>query len=123
VSGGQAESADSLIFQTEKQMKEFGDKYQLKEIGIESALASAQGSPKAQDLEAFDMQPMTSIRYFIRLPKKCTVQPAGWSARGLKGFAGAVALALQFRRPWRCWRTVGRFLRNRRRSNRCGSKR
>lgn len=47
--------ADSMIFQTEKQMKEFGDKIPAeKRTPIESALAALKEAHKAQDIEAID---------------------------------------------------------------------
>jgi molecular chaperone DnaK len=53
-------TADSLIFQTEKQLKEFGDKVSAdKKAPIEAALAKLKDAHKAQDLSAIDaaMQP------------------------------------------------------------------
>jgi molecular chaperone DnaK len=47
--------ADSLIFQTEKQLKEFGDKLPADKKGpIESALAKLKDAHKAQDLQGID---------------------------------------------------------------------
>jgi len=47
--------ADSLIFQTEKQLKEFGDKLPAdKKAPIEQALAKLKEAHKSQDLEAID---------------------------------------------------------------------
>ncbi len=48
-------SADSLIFQTEKQLKEFGDKLPAdKKQPIEDALAKLKEAHKSQDLDAID---------------------------------------------------------------------
>ncbi len=48
-------AADSLIFQTEKQLKEFGDKLPAdKKEPIEKALSSLKEAHKSQDLEAID---------------------------------------------------------------------
>jgi molecular chaperone DnaK len=48
-------TADSLIFQTEKQLKEFGDKVSAdKKAPIEAALAKLKDAHKAQDLTAID---------------------------------------------------------------------
>jgi molecular chaperone DnaK len=48
-------AADSLIFQTEKQLKEFGDKLPAdKKDPIEQALASLKEAHKSQDLAAID---------------------------------------------------------------------
>ena len=48
-------TADSLIFQTEKQLKEFGDKVSAdKKAPIEAALAKLKDAHKAQDLSAID---------------------------------------------------------------------
>ena len=47
--------ADSLIFNTEKQLKEFGDKLPADKKGpIEAALAKLKEAHKAQDLDAID---------------------------------------------------------------------
>jgi molecular chaperone DnaK len=52
---GQAQPADSLIFQTEKQLKEFGDKIPAdKKQPIEDALAKLKTAHEAQDLAAID---------------------------------------------------------------------
>jgi len=46
-------SADAMIFQTEKQMKEFGDKIPAeKKAPIETALAALKAAHQAQDLDA-----------------------------------------------------------------------
>jgi molecular chaperone DnaK len=48
-------SADSMIFSTEKQLREFGDKIPAdKKSGIESALAKLKEAHKAQDVHAID---------------------------------------------------------------------
>jgi molecular chaperone DnaK len=48
-------AADSLIFQTEKQLKEFGDKVSADKKGpIEAALSKLKDAHKAQDLTAID---------------------------------------------------------------------
>jgi molecular chaperone DnaK len=48
-------AADSLIFQTEKQLKEFGDKISAdKKAPIEEALANLKEAHKSQDVEAID---------------------------------------------------------------------
>ncbi|HOT14249.1 MAG TPA: molecular chaperone DnaK [Bacteroidales bacterium] len=48
-------AADSLIFQTEKQLKEFGDKIPADKKGaIESALANLKEAHKSQNIEAID---------------------------------------------------------------------
>jgi molecular chaperone DnaK len=48
-------AADALIFQTEKQLKEYGDKIPAdKKGGIESALAELQTAHKSQDVAAID---------------------------------------------------------------------
>jgi molecular chaperone DnaK len=48
-------TADSMIFTTEKQLKEFGDKLPAdKKPAIETALANLKDAHKAQDLEAID---------------------------------------------------------------------
>ena len=48
-------AADSMIFQTEKQLKEFGDKLPSdKKGGIEQALAKLKEAHKSQDLDAID---------------------------------------------------------------------
>ncbi len=48
-------TADSLIFQTEKQLKEFGDKIPAEKKGpIESALSKLKDAHKSQDLNAID---------------------------------------------------------------------
>jgi molecular chaperone DnaK len=48
-------SADSMIFSTEKQLREFGDKVPAdKKAGIESALAKLKEAHKAQDVPAID---------------------------------------------------------------------
>lgn len=48
-------AADSLIFQTEKQLKEFGDKVPADKKGaIESALASLKDAHKSQDVDQID---------------------------------------------------------------------
>jgi len=48
-------AADGLIFQTEKQMKEFGDKLPAdKKAGIESALEELRTAHKSEDLTAID---------------------------------------------------------------------
>ena len=48
-------SADSMIFSTEKQLKEFGDKIPAdKKAGIESALAKLKEAHKSQDVAAID---------------------------------------------------------------------
>ncbi|MDE3143734.1 MAG: Hsp70 family protein, partial [Bacteroidota bacterium] len=47
--------ADSLIFQTEKQLKEFGDKVPAdKKAPIEAALTKLKEAHKAQDIAAID---------------------------------------------------------------------
>ena len=47
--------ADSLIFQTEKQMKEYGDKIPAdKKAPIESALAKLKEAHKSQDISSID---------------------------------------------------------------------
>ena len=47
--------ADSLIFQTEKQLKEFGDKLSAdKKAAVESALAKLKEAHSAQNLEGID---------------------------------------------------------------------
>jgi molecular chaperone DnaK len=48
-------SADSMIFTTEKQLKEFGDKIPSdKKSSIESALAKLKEAHKSQDLDSID---------------------------------------------------------------------
>jgi molecular chaperone DnaK len=48
-------TADSLIFQTEKQLKEYGDKISAdKKAPIEAALSKLKDAHKAQDLAAID---------------------------------------------------------------------
>ena len=48
-------AADSMIFQTEKQLKEFGDKLPAdKKEPIEKALASLKEAHKNQDIDAID---------------------------------------------------------------------
>jgi molecular chaperone DnaK len=48
-------SADSMIFSTEKQLREFGDKIPAdKKAGIESALANLKDAHKSQDVDAID---------------------------------------------------------------------
>jgi len=48
-------AADSMIFQTEKQLKEFGDKIPADKKGpIETALASLREAQKSQDVDAID---------------------------------------------------------------------
>ncbi len=48
-------SADSMIFSTEKQLREFGDKIPAdKKAGIESALAKLKEAHKSQDVDAID---------------------------------------------------------------------
>ena len=48
-------TADSLIFQTEKQLKEFGDKLPADKKGpIEAALGNLKEAHKNQDLDAID---------------------------------------------------------------------
>ncbi len=48
-------AADSLIFQTEKQLKEFGDKLPADKKGpIEQALAKLKDAHKSQDLASVD---------------------------------------------------------------------
>ena len=48
-------TADSMIFTTEKQLKEFGDKLPAdKKPAIESALAKLKDAHKAQDVDAID---------------------------------------------------------------------
>ena len=48
-------TADSLIFQTEKQLKEFGDKIPAdKKEAIEKALQNLKDAHKSQDLESID---------------------------------------------------------------------
>jgi molecular chaperone DnaK len=48
-------AADSMIFSTEKQLKEFGDKIPAdKKAGIESALSRLKEAHKSQDLQAID---------------------------------------------------------------------
>ncbi|MEX2380502.1 MAG: Hsp70 family protein, partial [Vicingaceae bacterium] len=57
-------AADSLIFQTEKQLKEFGDKLpEDKKQPIEDALADLKKAHEAQDLEKIDpaMEKLNSI--------------------------------------------------------------
>jgi molecular chaperone DnaK len=49
-------TADSLIFQTEKQLKEYGDKISAdKKAPIEAALSKLKDAHKAQDVEAIDV--------------------------------------------------------------------
>ncbi len=53
---GKINEADSLIFQTEKQMKEFGDKVPAdKKAPIEAALAKLKDAHKLQDVAAIDL--------------------------------------------------------------------
>ena len=48
-------TADSMIFTTEKQLKEFGDKLPVdKKPAIESALAKLKEAHKSQDVDAID---------------------------------------------------------------------
>jgi len=48
-------AADSMIFSTEKQLKEFGDKIPAdKKAGIENALSRLKDAHKSQDLQAID---------------------------------------------------------------------
>ena len=48
-------AADSMIFQTEKQLKEYGDKIPAdKKAGIEKALAKLKDAHKSQDADAID---------------------------------------------------------------------
>ncbi len=83
--------ADSLIFQTEKQMKEFGDKLPAdKKSAIESALASLKEAHKAQDLEAIDKatNDLNTVFHSATEEMYRASQQAG-SAPGAEGFAGA----------------------------------
>jgi len=83
--------ADSLIFQTEKQMKEFGDKLPAdKKSAIESALASLKEAHKAQDLEAIDkaINDLNTVFHSATEEMYRASQQAG-SAPGAEGFAGA----------------------------------
>ncbi len=73
-------SADSMIFQMEKQMKEMGDKLpaEKKEL-IESGISNLKEAHKAQDLDAID-------KYMDELNK--VFQEAAQSAQGQQGASG-----------------------------------
>jgi molecular chaperone DnaK len=48
-------TADSLVFQTEKQLKEYGEKYRLiRKAAIEAAANKLKEAHKAQDLAAIE---------------------------------------------------------------------
>lgn len=74
--------ADSLIFQTEKQLKEFGDKLPAdKKAPIEEALNKLKEAHKNQDLAAIDTA-TAELNQVSRLHhRKCTMQPTLKPAR------------------------------------------
>jgi molecular chaperone DnaK len=66
-------TADSMIFTTEKQLKEFGDKLPAdKKPAIESALAKLKEAHKSQDVDAID-KALAELNLYGRLhQKRCT---------------------------------------------------
>ncbi len=82
--------ADSLIFQTEKQLKEFGDKLPAdKKAPIEDALAKLKEAHKAQDLDAIDktMEELNSV--FQAASQEMYNQQGGQPEGGAGGFQDA----------------------------------
>ncbi len=82
--------ADSLIFQTEKQLKEFGDKIPAdKKAPIESALTKLKDAHKSQDIAAIDaaVAEMNSA-WTVASEEIYKAQQAGGAQPGAEGFAG-----------------------------------
>ena len=82
--------ADSLIFQTEKQLKEFGDKIPAdKKAPIESALTKLKEAHKSQDVAAIDTAVTEMNTAWTAASEEIyKAQAAGGQQPGAEGFAG-----------------------------------
>lgn len=83
--------ADSLVFQTEKQLKEFGDKIPAdKKASIETALAKLKDAHRSQDIAAIDtaMAEMNTA-WTAASEEIYKAQQQGGAQPGAEGFAGA----------------------------------
>jgi len=84
-------TADSLIFQTEKQLKEFGDKLpEDKKKPIEDALADLKKAHEAQDLDAIDPA-MEKLNTVFQAASQDMYQQAGADAGQAQGDANGSA--------------------------------
>ncbi len=82
-------SADSLIFQTEKQLKEFGDKLPAdKKAPIEEALAELKKAHEAKDLEALDPA-MEKLNGLFQAASQEMYQQGGANSNGAEGAGNA----------------------------------
>ena len=87
-------AADSLIFQTEKQLKEFGDKLPAdKKEPIETALAELRTAHQSQDLAAVDtaMEKLNTVFQAASQEMYAAQQQAGGAQEGPQAGAGAGA--------------------------------
>ena len=82
--------ADSLVFQTEKQLKEFGDKIPAdKKAPIESALTKLKEAHKSQDIPAIDAAVAEMNTAWTAASEEIyKAQQAGGAQPGAEGFAG-----------------------------------
>ncbi len=82
--------ADSLVFQTEKQLKEFGDKIPAdKKAPIESALAKLKEAHKSQDIAAIDAAVTEMNTAWTAASEEIyKAQQQGGAQPGAEGFAG-----------------------------------
>lgn len=82
--------ADSLVFQTEKQLKEFGDKIPAdKKAPIESALTKLKDAHKSQDIPAIDAAVAEMNTAWTAASEEIyKAQQAGGAQPGAEGFAG-----------------------------------
>jgi molecular chaperone DnaK len=82
--------ADSLVFQTEKQLKEFGDKIPAdKKAPIESALTKLKDAHKSQDIAAIDAAVAEMNNAWTAASEEIyKAQQAGGAQQGEGGFAG-----------------------------------
>jgi molecular chaperone DnaK len=82
--------ADSLVFQTEKQLKEFGDKIPAdKKAPIESALTKLKDAHKSQDIAAIDAAVAEMNSAWTAASEEIyKAQQGGGAQQGEGGFAG-----------------------------------
>jgi molecular chaperone DnaK len=82
--------ADSLVFQTEKQLKEFGDKIPAdKKAPIESALTKLKDAHKSQDIAAIDAAVAEMNNAWTAASEEIyKAQQGGGAQQGETGFAG-----------------------------------
>jgi molecular chaperone DnaK len=81
--------ADSLVFQTEKQLKEFGDKIPAdKKSPIESALAKLKDAHKSQDIAAIDAAVAEMNTAWTAASEEIYKAQQGGAQPGAQGFEG-----------------------------------